>query len=47
MLADHLGGQIERLKNKNRDKDGALGLDGCHWRGGHNNQPKDGLNNRI
>jgi hypothetical protein len=43
----HLGRQIEQTKNKNRESDGALGFDGFHWMGGHNNQPKVGLSNGI
>ncbi len=27
--------------------DGALGLDRCHWRGGHNNQLKAGFSDMI
>jgi hypothetical protein len=46
-LSHCLGGRIEQPKNKNREKDRALSLDGCHWRRRHNNQPKVGLNNRI
>ncbi len=37
------GWQIERQKNKNREGDGALHLDGSCWMGKHNNQPKVSL----
>jgi hypothetical protein len=30
---------MERPKNKNRESNGDLGLDGRHRLGGHNNQP--------
>ncbi len=43
----HFGRQIEQTKNKNRESNGALGFDGLHWMGGHNNQPKVGLSNGI
>jgi hypothetical protein len=42
-----LGRQIEQTKNKNRESNGALGFDGFHWIGGHNNQPKVGLSDWI
>ncbi len=38
---------MSNQKRKIKRKVGALGLDGCHWREGHNNQPKVGLNDRI
>jgi hypothetical protein len=39
-----LGGKWSDKKNKNREGDGALYLDGYFWMGGHNNQPKSSLN---
>jgi hypothetical protein len=38
----HLGRQIERRKNQNREKIEPLALDGRHSMERHNNQPKVG-----
>ncbi len=41
------GGQTERRKNKNSQSDGALIFDGFQWMGGHNNQLRVGLSDRL